>query len=424
VSCPRTRPFAAPHFVTWLLAARIRKIELVRIAAESKQHTAERETHIAEQALKESTTLLKAISDSTGNVVFAKDRAGQLTFANPATLALVAKNLEQVLGKTDAEFLEDKAAAQQVMANDRRVMDSEVGEDFEEVVPLSDGTERIWLSRKMPYRNEHGEVIGLLGVSRDITDRAQTESALRQSERRFRELANAMPQIVWAADPDGRIDYFNRKWYELTKKPETEDGTQSWLAVMRPDDRQKSLDHWRVCVSIGQPYEIEHRFKFPGSSEYRWHLGRALPVQDRGSRIVRSYGTSTDVHDFKRAEEGLRSSEERLAGIVTSAMDAIITVDRNYNVVVFNRAAEETFSIRADDAVGKSLDQFIPERFRKDHHAHVVDFGRTGVTSRNMQSPGVLVGLRSDGTEFPIEATISQMEVRGETVHGHSARYL
>ncbi len=129
----------------------------------------------AEETLRESATLLKAISDSTGDVIFAKDRDGRLRYANPATLALVGKPLDQVLGRTDAEFLEDKAAAARVMANDRRVMADGVAADVEEAVPLPDGTARVWASRKIPYRDADGTVVGLLGVSRDVTDRRLVE---------------------------------------------------------------------------------------------------------------------------------------------------------------------------------------------------------------------------------------------------------
>ena len=120
----------------------------------------------AEAALTESTTLLAAISDATGDVIYAKDRQGRMRYANPATLGLIGKPLEQVVGRTDAEFLEDPDAAREVMANDRRVMDGGVPVDVEEVVPLPDGTRRVWLSRKMPDRDTAGRVTGLLGVSR------------------------------------------------------------------------------------------------------------------------------------------------------------------------------------------------------------------------------------------------------------------
>ena len=118
----------------------------------------------------------------------------------------------------------------------------------------------------------------------------------------------------------------------------------------------------------------------------------------------------------KRAEEALRHSEQRLQGIIGSAMDAIITIDRHQRIVVFNKAAEKIFHCSAAAAVGQLIDKFIPEKFRAIHREHIQGFSNTGVTSRSMYSPGALLALRSDGEEFPIEATISKVETTGETL--------
>jgi PAS domain S-box-containing protein len=101
-------------------------------------------------------------------------------------------------------------------------------------------------------------------------------------------------------------------------------------------------------------------------------------------------------------------SEARLASIVESAMDGIITVDAKQRVVLFNRAAEQLFGVRQADAIGAQLERFIPQRFRAAHRAHVEKFGRTGVTSRRMGDATTLWALRADGSEFPIDASISQ----------------
>jgi len=101
-------------------------------------------------------------------------------------------------------------------------------------------------------------------------------------------------------------------------------------------------------------------------------------------------------------------SEARLGAIVESAMDGIITVDAQQRVVLFNRAAEQMFGVRQEEAIGGPLERFIPQRFRAAHHRHVEEFGRTGVTSRRMGDSTTLWALRADGIEFPIDASISQ----------------
>jgi PAS domain S-box-containing protein len=119
-----------------------------------------------------------------------------------------------------------------------------------------------------------------------------------------------------------------------------------------------------------------------------------------------------DQHQLQIAAS-LRSSEAKLAGILASAMDAIITVDLDQRIVLFNAAAEKMFRCPADKALGESLDRFIPERFRAAHREHIRVFGETNVTQRTMGKARPLFGLRSDGEEFPMEASISQIDADG-----------
>lgn len=128
-------------------------------------------------------------------------------------------------------------------------------------------------------------------------------------------------------------------------------------------------------------------------------------------------GSVVDISDHKRTDDALRDSQERLFGIISSAMDAIITVDNDQKVIVFNRAAEQIFRCQATEALGQTIDKFIPQRFREAHREHIRTFGQTGVSSRSMYSPGTLMGVRANGEEFPVEATISQVKTASERLY-------
>jgi PAS domain S-box-containing protein len=117
------------------------------------------------------------------------------------------------------------------------------------------------------------------------------------------------------------------------------------------------------------------------------------------------------------SKEDLLASEDRLAKIISSAMDAIITLDQNQRIVVFNAAAERVFCCSKWEALGHSIDRFIPARFREVHRGHIRDFDNTGTSSRSMQSPGTLYGLRANGEEFPLEATISQVTAKDSKLY-------
>ncbi|MBK9306908.1 MAG: PAS domain S-box protein [Nitrospira sp.] len=132
----------------------------------------------------------------------------------------------------------------------------------------------------------------------------------------------------------------------------------------------------------------------------------AQEARDRADRdVVRA------VVGREQAEEQLIASQLRLEGIIESAMDAIITVDEDQHVVLFNRAAEEMFGCSVEAAMGRPLDRFLPERFRETHRQHIQSFGQSGVTTRKMGQLGSVMGRRSNGEEFPIEAAISHIAV-------------
>ena len=134
-----------------------------------------------------------------------------------------------------------------------------------------------------------------------------------------------------------------------------------------------------------------------------------------GEQIMKRGADLTEAASATReTEEALARTSARLEGIIASAMDAIISVDARQRIVVFNKAAEAMFGVGAGQARGESLSRFIPERFRAAHTRHVRKFGQTGVSTRRMGALGTVSGLRANGEEFPIEASISQVDCGGE----------
>jgi PAS domain S-box-containing protein len=133
----------------------------------------------------------------------------------------------------------------------------------------------------------------------------EREAIVRDGETHFRELADSMPQIVWEADPDGHFDYYNRRWYEFTGRPEGITGDGSWADVVHPDDQEECLARWHSAVRSGDAYEIEYRLREKGGG-YHWFLRRALPVRDSAGRITRWFGTCTNIDGVKHTEEILR----------------------------------------------------------------------------------------------------------------------
>lgn len=153
-------------------------------------------------------------------------------------------------------------------------------------------------------------LVRVWGTQRDITDARRIQEALRQSEAQFRQLADTMPQIVWVARADGFHEYFNERWYSYTGLSEDESIGHQWGGPLHTDDRSRTSKRWAYALETSEPYEIEYRLR-SASGQYRWFLNRAMPVRDDYGRVLRWFGTCTDIDDYKRMVDALRLSEER-----------------------------------------------------------------------------------------------------------------
>lgn len=125
------------------------------------------------------------------------------------------------------------------------------------------------------------------------------KDALRESDARFDTLADALPHMVWSTLPDGYHDYYNARWYEFTGVPAGSTDGEAWNGMFHPDDQEHAWSRWRQSLASGEPYEIEYRLRHR-SGEYRWTLGRAMPMRDEEGKIIRWIGTCTDIHDAKQ----------------------------------------------------------------------------------------------------------------------------
>jgi len=143
----------------------------------------------------------------------------------------------------------------------------------------------------------------------------------------------------------------------------------------------------------------------------------ASPVKNRDGKIIGLSSIARDITEWKLTEQEVAESRARLSNIINSAMDAIIIVDAEQQIRLFNAAAEKMFRCSREEAIGQPLGRFIPERLRHVHHEHVQRFGSTGATGRAMGHLQPLSGLRTDGEEFPIEASISQTEFNGQKIY-------
>jgi PAS domain S-box-containing protein len=173
-------------------------------------------------------------------------------------------------------------------------------------------------------------------IAQDVTARNRAEAARQESEERYRLLSDAIPQVVFTADADGRCEYANRQWEEYSGLKFEETRGYGWMSAVHADDLTRMVAAWQECLREGREFSVEHRFR-RADGTYRWFLNRSLPMKDERGRVVRWFGTATDVEDAKRAEAELRASEERFRAFMDHSPTVALLKDEAGRYVYGNR---------------------------------------------------------------------------------------
>jgi PAS domain S-box-containing protein len=161
-----------------------------------------------------------------------------------------------------------------------------------------------------PIRGADGQPSGILIQGHDVTEQEQSQAALRESEAKFRAIADTIPQMVWTTRADGHHEYFNGQWYAFTGFADGDTDGTGWQRVLHPDDVARTVDVWQHSLATGEPYQIEYRLR-DRHGQYHWMLGRALPVRNEDGAIVRWMGTCTEIDEHVRSRESLQEDDRR-----------------------------------------------------------------------------------------------------------------
>jgi PAS domain S-box-containing protein len=347
--------------------------------------------------------------DNMDAAFFTVDHDWRFTYVNKEFERLLSRPREDLLG--NGLWDEFKSAIggpsdiyyHQAMAETRAVM-------FEEFyAPIG-----MWLEVRA-YPSD----AGLAVYFRDVTERKRAATELLESQARLSGIVTSAMDAIITIDSGQRIVLFNRAAERMFGWSASEMQGRSLDELIPARFRAIHASH---VERFGAAGVTSRSMGALGALSGLRRDGEEFPIEASISQVeVAGQKLFTvilrDITERKRAAAELAESQERLSGIVTSAMDAIITIDNSQHIVLFNRAAERMFQCASGDILGRPLDTLIPARFRALHAGHVERFGAAGVTSRSMGALGALSGLRSNGEEFPIEASISQVEVAGQKLY-------
>lgn len=370
-----------------------------------RKESAERERNLA--------WLLDAIPES----VWSTDTEGKTIF--------LSENWRRYSGQ-DLQEIQKEGWDPLIHPEDRERVWETWGRCLREEIPLylelrlrgKDDQYRWHLSRGVPFRDESGRVVRWFGTLTDIEAQKSSYIRAREREERMNMAFQAARLAAWEMEAaTNRMQVSEQMGPLLGEAAGFDPGdVETFLRRVHPEDRAQVKAHFGTAITARHEHRQEFRTVWPdGSVHWLADRGKAYGAEDGATgRVI---GVVMDIDDRKLAQEIIAQSEARLFGLINSATDAIISIDEQERVTLFNPAAEQLFGVPASQALGRPLERFLPTRFRYSHHEQIKHFGQSGVTSGNMSHHRKVRGLRADGEEFPVEASISQVKVGGQRMY-------
>jgi PAS domain S-box-containing protein len=270
----------------------------------------------AEDDLRQSEDRLRLVIDTIPQQIWSGPADGSLDFCNLQWRSFMGFSQEDLQGNGWQRMLHPDDRERVIRAW-RECVDTGVTYEQEERHRRADGKYHWFLARGVPLRDADGKILRWYGTNTDIEDRKQAGDRLRL-------VIDSTPALLYSANPDGDLDYFNKTWLDFLGLPLHEVCGWRWIKAVHADDVDDLIAKWRVSLETGEPYEAEGRIRrFDG--EYRWLLHRKLPLRDAAGKIIKWYGSSVDIEDRRRAEEALQEAHYKLAHITrTQAMGELV----------------------------------------------------------------------------------------------------
>jgi PAS domain S-box-containing protein len=266
----------------------------------------------AQEELRRERDFISTLIDSTAALVIVSDRDGRFVRFNRACELLTGYSAEEVEGRPFWDLFIEPDEAESVKRAVERVWSGELPADNENHWILRDGTRRLIAWSNTGLLDADGNVELLVSSGFDITERKRVEDELRASEARFRELANSAPVMIWMADPDGTVTFFNQTWLEFTGRTAEQEVGEGWRASVHPEDADRVVDHWFAAAREGAVYEQEYRMRRGSDGAYRFVYDRGTPRFALDGSVAGYFGITMDISERKQWEEGLRASRQRI----------------------------------------------------------------------------------------------------------------
>jgi len=318
----------------------------------------------------------------------------------------VTEKWRKLFGFADSEPMKFDRLLQVVHPGDRERMKQLVQHMFEHGgqyeseyrIRRPDGSTRWILGHGSVELDERGKPAFARGVSRDITKRKIAEEELRESEARFRTVADSAPVLIWMSGPDKLCTFFNKGWLDFTGRTMEQELGKGWTEGVHADDLDHCLEVYENSFNARQPFTMEYRLR-RNDGEYRWVLDNGIPRFAHDGAFLGYIGSCIGITERKLAEEKFRL-------VIDAAPNAMIMVDSAGVISFANAPAATVFGYSLSELIGRHIETLIPERFRDQHVGYRKGF-LSQPSSRAMGAGRDLFGRRKDGSEFPVEVGLN-----------------
>jgi PAS domain S-box-containing protein len=359
----------------------------------------------AEEAIRESEQWLRLATDAAKIGVFDWNIQTGVNVWSP--------QLEAIYGLATGEFGRTQPAWEQLIhPRDRAGAVAKVKETLATGEPVEHEWRVVWhdgsvhwiFGRFQAFKDAAGKPLRLTGANIDITERKRAEHALRESEQRFRLMADAAPVLIWMSGTDKLCTWFNKSWLDFVGRPIEQELGNGWAENVHAEDYDRCLKTYVTAFDAREPFRMEYRLR-RHDGEYRWILDTGIPRYGADGEFAGYIGSCIDITDRKHAEEALRA-------VLDTAADAIITIDRRGAIASVNPATERMFGYTQDELIEQNVNILMPPPYRDEHDGYIERYLQTGA-ARVIGSGREAVGRRKDGSTFPVDLAVSEVEHLG-----------
>jgi PAS domain S-box-containing protein len=315
----------------------------------------------AEENLRESEQNLRSLVETTAAIPWQADlETWVFTYVGPQAVKLLGYPLEQWYEKDF--WVDNLHPDDRELAVKTRLTFSKTTEQFEfdyRMIAVSGKT--VWVHDIIHCEHQNGEPLQLRGFLIDITERKQAEEALRESEDRFRDMANTAPVMIWMSGPDKLCTFFNKGWLDFTGRVLEQELGNGWVEVVHPDDRDRCVKIYESAFEARQEFTMDYRLR-RSNGEYRWITDKGVPRFEHDGTFLGYIGTCTDITENRLSQEELERQRAFLRQVIDIDPNFIFVKDREGRFTLVNQAVANAYGTSVDELIGKTDADFNPNR--------------------------------------------------------------